>query len=381
MRKGIISIFFIALSLQVPAQENRSKNLIIVTLDGLRWQEIFTGADPEILSQEKFIADKTVVEKFWDPSVFSRREKLMPFFWGTIARQGQLHGNRYYGNNVNCDNPHWFSYPGYSEMLVGFVDRRVKSNDPIEDPSRTVLDYIESQPGFQGRVATFATWNIIGNIACDKERGFQVNVGRQHAEGDISETETLLNELQELMPSPHGERFDAFTFYYAFEYLKRSCPRVMFISFDETDEHAHGGRYDEYLKAAHKTDKMIAKLWHWIQSQGDYKDRTTLIITTDHGRGKGVTHSWQKHGRLAFGSGQVWVAVIGPDTPPLGELRSESQLYQKQIAKTAAAFLGINYTNVKPVGDIIEPMFVTPPFRSADPMQNNLNSQTRISRK
>ncbi len=146
----------------------------------------------------------------------------------------------------------------------------------------------------------------------------------------------------------------------------------MFISLDETDQHAHGGRYDEYLKSANKTDKMISNLWDWIQSQGDYKDQTTLIITTDHGRGNGSRNSWKNHGRLSFGSGEIWCAVMGPDTPYLGEMKNEEQYYQKQIAKTAAAFLGIDYYNVKSVGPTIESMISNTP-RVMKQLANEIN--------
>lgn len=356
MDKGILSIVCVVLSLQTLAQETETKNLIIITLDGLRWQEVFEGADAEILFQERFVTDKNVIKTFWSPLPSERRMKLMPFLWQTIGTQGQIYGNRKYNNRVDCTNPHWFSYPGYSEMLLGFVDWRVRSNKPINNPNRTVLDFIQSQPGFKNRVATFATWDMIENMACEKIPAFEMNAGKQLAVGNISEREVLLNQLQEFIQNPHGPRYDAFTFFYAFEYLKRSCPRVMFISFDETDEHAHGGRYDEYLKSAHKTDEMIRILWEWVQSQVDYKDQTTILISTDHGRGNGANHSWKKHGRFSIGSNQIWFAVIGPDTPAKGEIKTDSQYYQKQIAKTAAAFLGLNYSHVKPVGHVIEPM-------------------------
>jgi hypothetical protein len=361
MVKRIFLVVCIALSLQAPAQQLKTKNLIIVTLDGLRWQEIFSGADPDILFQKHAVSDASVREKFWSVTPAERRVKLMPFLWRTIGEYGQLYGNRAYNNRVDCANPHLFSYPGYSEMLLGFVDPRVNSNDPIPNPSATVLDYIQQQCEFENKVATFATWDMIQEIACENSEAFEVNTGAGQAEGDVSDTEMLLNQLQPLLPNPHGERYDAFTFFYAFEYLKRSCPRVMFISFDETDEHAHGGRYDEYLKSIHRTDKMINVLWHWIQSQGDYKDQTTILITTDHGRGNGSHHSWRKHGRLAFGSDHIWLAVLGPDTEPLGEVKTKGHYFQKQIARTAAAFLGLNYSNVKPVGAVIESMISPQP--------------------
>ncbi|HEY9047536.1 MAG TPA: alkaline phosphatase family protein [Ohtaekwangia sp.] len=341
------------------AQERQTENVIIITLDGFRWQELFAGADSSLIYEKDYVHDKSVLEKFWDSSPVARRQKLMPFFWNVIGAEGQLYGNRELGNRVNCANPYWFSYPGYSEMMTGFVDNGIRSNDKKENPNATVLEYIHKQKEYTGKVAVFSTWNVIPYIVRAQAHGIPANAGEEHAIGDtLSDCEMLLNALQPILKNGHGERYDAFTFFYAFEYLKRERPRVMFISFDETDEHGHGGRYDEYLKSAHHTDRMISQLWQWLQSQEDYKNKTTLLITTDHGRGHISRKAWKNHGRLIPGSSQMWFAVIGPDTPVLGEMKNEAQYFQKQVAKTAAAFLGIHYENTEPVGEVIESMFI-----------------------
>jgi hypothetical protein len=358
MSKKLLILLLVCTSGLVCAQGLRTKNIVVITLDGFRWQELFYGADSAILFNKEYVKDQQSVELFWNSSSSQRRKTLMPFFWNTIGVEGQLYGNREYYNQVNCSNPHWFSYPGYSELLVGFVDKRVKSNKAIENPNSTVLSFINQQPGFESKVAVFATWGVMSSIAREKTDGIPVNAGKEMAEGEISEREKWLNELQAKHLNPHGARYDSFTFHYAFEYLKRERPRFTFISFDETDQHGHGGRYDQYLKSAHQTDKMIGELWNWIQSQEDYKDQTTLLITTDHGRGNKAKRSWKNHGRLSFGSGQIWFAVLGPDTPALGEMKNKSQYFQKQIAKTSGSFLGLEYSNVKEVGEEIRSMIV-----------------------
>ncbi|NJM25479.1 MAG: phosphoglyceromutase [Bacteroidia bacterium] len=287
--------------------------------------------------------------------------KLLPFFWQTIGRQGQLYGNRAYGNKVDCDNPHWFSYPGYSEMLVGFADRKINSNRREENPHQTILSFIHQKPEFRNKVAVFSTWGTIPYIAQSFTSGMHANAGHDLAAGDsLTAEERFLNTLQTFMPNPNGERYDAFTFFYALEYMKRERPRVVYISFDETDQHGHGARYDQYLLSAHRTDQMIALLWQELATMDFYKDNTTLIITTDHGRGKGGVRSFKKHGRLFFGSGQTWMAVLGPDTPPSGEVKTRARLYQCQLAQTIAAFLGVTYFNTRPVGDVIQTMLYPP---------------------
>ena len=62
--------------------------------------------------------------------------------------------------------------------------------------------------------------------------------------------------------------------------------------------------------------------------QPGYKDNTTLLITTDHGRGK-KDNSWTSHGSFIAGSSETWLAMIGPGLQPLGEVKEDQQLYQK----------------------------------------------------
>jgi hypothetical protein len=67
-----------------------------------------------------------------------------------------------------------------------------------------------------------------------------------------------------------------------------------------------------------------------------------LIITTDHGRGSGLV-DWKNHGAMIEGAEDMWMAFLGPDTPPLGERKNCERVTQSQIAATLAAFLGEDY--------------------------------------
>jgi hypothetical protein len=373
MRTLIIIIFLLLLALWGLAQpvNTRTNNIIVITLDGYRWQEVFGGADERIINQDKYIKDHAGIARFQGETKKERREHLMPFLWSTIGSQGQLYGNRNHRNKVNCSNIHLLSYPGYSEMLVGFTEPSIHSNEKIVNPNATVLEFIHKHDAYRNKVVAFATWDAFPYILREEKSDIFVNAGNEKVEGaDISERERILNEKQITDQNPYGARYDAFTFQLAFEHLKRERPKVMLIGFDETDEHAHGGRYDEYLKSAHETDKMIAELWNWIQSQEDYKDQTTLFITTDHGRGKGK-NSWRNHRLLAPGSGQIWFAVIGPDTPAFGEMKMRARYKQKQVAKTIAAFLGLQYKRKEPVGEVIQTMIANPSVSSGSSISSS----------
>jgi hypothetical protein len=283
----------------------------------------------------------------------------MPFFWTVIAKQGQLYGNRAYGNNVNCSNRMWFSYPGYNEILCGFADdARIKTNNKIDNPNVTVLEFLNGKAAFRGKVAAFGSWDVFPFIINEERSGIPVNAGFENASGQkLTEREVFLNELQGQLPSPWaGVRLDGFTHHYALEHLKKYQPKVVFVSYGETDDFAHDGKYDAYLRSARQTDAFIKDLWQWVQSQPAYKDKTTFLITTDHGRGTVPLDTWRSHGEEIAGADQIWMAVIGPDTPPAGEIRSTGQLYQNQVAKTAAHLLGQEYRNEKPVGEVISGM-------------------------
>ncbi len=355
------TIFFFCLvfiaSFSHGQQKLKTENIILVTLDGLRWQELFTGAEARLLQDKKFVDDTAgTYKRYWRETPEQRRDFLIPFFWNVIAKQGQLYGNRNFNNKVNTANKMWFSYPGYNEILAGFADdARVNSNDPIDNPNQTVLEFLNKRKEFQGKIAAFSSWETFPWIINTKRSGIPVNAGFQKSITNPTERESLLNELMVQLPNESGStRPDAFTFQYAFEYLKKNKPRVLFISFDETDHFAHEGEYDRYLASVQYTDEFMKILWTWIQSQPAYKDKTTLIITTDHGRGDINPDDWRHHGAKMPNADQIWFAFLGPDTPALGEVKANQQLYQSQVASTLSTLLGIEYKNdPKPAESIL----------------------------
>jgi hypothetical protein len=354
MNRGLWILVMVLIVGSAEAQELKTRNIIIVTLDGYRWKELFEGADNRIITNPKYVTDHTVAEEYGGNDPVEKREKLMPFMWNVIAKQGQLYGNRNYKNKVNCSNNRLISYPGYSEMFVGFPGQ-ISSNENKVNPNPTVFEYINSHAEFSREIAAFTTWDAFPYILREDKAGIYVNAGNEHAVGKLSAKEKAINaEL-----SNSEKRSDQQTFELAFEYLKKEKPKVLLVGLDGTDAHGHGGRYDGYLRAATEADKMIETLWMWVQSQPEYRDQTTFLITTDHGRGMGK-NTWKNHRIVAPGSRHIWFAVLGPDTPAFGELKFKGKYYQKQVAKTIAAFLGMNYHPKKKSGEVIQTMVSAP---------------------
>lgn len=360
MRPFFLVLGFLLCISTIDAQPGRkTENVIFITLDGLRWQELFMGSVDSLLFDKTYTHDTArLAAKFWAENPEERRRKLMPFFWSVIQEKGQLYGNRQFGNKVDCANRMWFSYPGYNEILCGKPDdARINSNSKVPNPNVTVLEFLHSKPAFRDRVAAFGSWDVFPFIINRERCGFPVNAGFEPVEGwDLTCTEKTLNKMQRETPSPwNSVRLDAFTHNYAMEHLKKYKPRLLYIAYGETDDFAHDGRYDFYLEAAYNTDQLIAEIWDLVQSHPDYRDKTTLFITTDHGRGHTPKDHWKHHGIKIEDAGEIWFAVIGPDTPARGELKTSGQWYQAQSAATVARLLGEVFPEGKPVEAVFRP--------------------------
>ncbi|GAA4335332.1 hypothetical protein GCM10023149_43270 [Mucilaginibacter gynuensis] len=339
--------------LRVEAQHKKTQNVIFISIDGYRWQEIFNGADTSLLNNKKYRKQDSaeVYNKYWAADTAARREKLMPFFWKYIAKNGQLYGNRNVGNLVNLRNKYWFSYPGRSETICGYYDPKINSNSYPDNPNENVFEFINKQPGYKGKVATIAGWDAVKHIVNRNRNHMPLINPFEEVQGThLTEAQQLANEMQNYLPNYFGTsvRWDANTYAIAKTYLSANHPKAMYIDFVDPDDLGHAGQYDYYLDAAHYLDAMIAGLWKYLQADSFYKDKTTLVICPDHGRGVGS--QWTGHGSGSAHSNETWLVVMGPDTPALGEIKTTSQIFQDQIAQTIANLLSFEFKTDHPVG-------------------------------
>ena len=265
-----------------------------------------------------------------------------------------------FGNKVDNANKYKFSYPGYNEIFTGFPDSLINSNDYPPNPHINVLEYINRQSGYQGKVAAFTAWEAFNRILNEKRSGIPVVAAFDATGGNNpSPREELLNDLlkDSYKPFHESECLDLFTHYAALEYLKNKKPKALYISYGETDEFAHAGRYLDYLNAAHQFDQWINDLWNYIQSDPTYKNKTALLITVDHGRGDRIKKEWTSHGEAVADAHEIWFAIMGPGLPAMGEVKTPMQLYQKQFAQTIASLLGMNYTAAHPIAESISEIY------------------------
>ncbi len=325
--------------------------------DGLRWQEVFAGADAPLMTKENgAVSDAEALKReYWRETSEARRELLMPFLWKEMVPKGQIFGNRAAESPMFVTNGFNFSYPGYSETLCGVADPRVDSNNKIPNPNVNVLECLHKKPAYRGRVAAFGAWDLFPFILNSARSGFLVNAGYDPLKTPpVTPRIEFLNRLKVESKFWDGEPLDVFTFHTAIEYLKLHKPRVLFLSLGETDEWAHDGHYAVYLRSARRTDQFLKEVWNAAQSLPEYRQTTTLLFACDHGRGDAPVE-WKGHGQKIPASKYTWLACMGPDTRPLGERKNTAAVTQNQVAATLAALLGENYlADVPDAGPPIE---------------------------
>src|SRR6476661_2510128 len=347
MKALLICMVLVTLSVSVSNTQRSmtpldpQNKLFIITLDGFRWQELFNGADSILINDNETTPRNSGIKAlYWDNELTERRKKLMPFVWNVIARDGQLFGNRKWQNKVNVSNPYALSYPGYSEMLTGSVDLTINSNSKTKNTNQNILELLNGSPAYKGKVAAFTSWDVFPYILNKQKSSFVINSGFENVNSkELSIGQKLLNTLQaEIIAEKTETRYDELTFIASREYIRNNKPSVVFLSFSGTDNAGHENRYDQYLEQANNADRMIGELWRMVQSMPEYAGKTTFLITTDHGRGN-LPSNWGRHGLFVPGSGQTWFALLGHNVVPSGEMKTENQVYQKELKELMTQLL------------------------------------------
>lgn len=338
--KLALALTFLTVGLAVSAAgQTPGRNVVVVTIDGLRWQEMFTGANIDYFKKNEKGEVDPVSKKYTGASQEARRAMVMPFMWNVIAKQGQIFGDPSQQSVSHLTNGLWFSYPGYNEMLSGAADPRIDSNNKVPNPNVTVLEWLNTRPGFAGKVAAFGAWDVLPSILNTQRSHVPVGSGFAPVAKPTTARERAINELATDLPAywSYGT-FDAPIVYAALDGLKTRKPRVLYIMLGEGDEWAHEGRYDLYLDATVRADRFIERIWTTLQSMRGYRNKTTLLVTTDHGRGA-TTADWTDHGREVPAAENTWIAALGPAVPSLG-VRSNLTVTAAQLAATIAAVVG-----------------------------------------
>jgi Type I phosphodiesterase / nucleotide pyrophosphatase len=343
----------------------RVDNVILITLDGVRTEEIFGGLDATIfqstLGEKQKIEDQPLYRQYNAPTPKERREKLMPFFWTTLMReQGSIAGNDATGSRVRLTNRQRFSYPGYAELMLGVAhDDEITSNDKKFYPHETVLEFLKRGLKLSdAQVAVFGSWEVFDNIPRQREGVLTVNAGFMQYDSPTPGMSLLSAAQFNTVPPFSGARYDEYTVRFALDYLSRQKPRLLYIALDETDDWAHNRRYDLVLKTLARTDSYLKELWTMLEGDPQYRGRTAIVLTTDHGRGH-TPKDWHDHGAKVEGAQKTWMAFIVPGATARGEWTNAPEIHPNQVAATIARLLGQDFNAAspdtgKPIAEIVK---------------------------
>jgi hypothetical protein len=334
-----------------PADESA---VILVVLDGARWQEVFVGADPQLSAAAAV------------PAVSA--DALMPRLHALVADRGSALGAPGQGPPIAASGPNFVSLPGYTEIFTGRRQHDCADNDCAPARLRTVMDQARALWPRPSDVAVIASWEKIDRAASVDPASLVVSTGRDHtfhedSLRDDAATRAALEQGAHAEAFPgHGDfRPDRYTAALALSYLEAKRPRLMFLGLGEPDEYAHHGDYAGYLASLRAADATLGEIFAVLGRMGARGEHTTVIVTADHGRGR----DYRVHGRAFPESGRVWLVAAGAGFEARGLAHATRPHRLADVAPTVRALLKLPADVESVAGAPLDELFTAPPVRSA----------------
>lgn len=288
-------------------------HVIYVTLDGVRWQDVFKN--PE---QFQKLKNKYAMGKFYG---VPRSRTMMEVASIPI------------------------SLPSYQSQMAGVV-QPCNGNDCGRIHVTTLPENILEKMHLSKKdVVVFSSWPIIDLAAQHVLDKIYANTGNIPAiDPTTGQSDAMMAKLnqEQIGDHPYGlddpHRYDKYTFAQALHYLKNYQPRFMWISLCDGDDAAHRKDLRGYYQALTYYDDIIDQLFETLNIL-EIEKNTLIIITTDHGRGNG--EFWVKHGPEFPESKQTWAFVMHGDLLPVARNGKMSYYNTLSIRPTIEAALGI----------------------------------------
>ena len=106
---------------------------------------------------------------------------------------------------------------------------------------------------------------------------------------------------------------DELTFFMTREIMQKFAPRLMVVAFSDV-EAAHFGSYGLHVAGIKTADRLAWQLWREIESNPDYKGRTTMIVLPEFGRDPdgSSTNGFFNHRANEESTRDTWMMALGP---------------------------------------------------------------------
>ncbi|MCC6899423.1 MAG: hypothetical protein IT377_10640 [Polyangiaceae bacterium] len=305
---------------------NGEHTFVLVAIDGVRHQDVFEGVDPSLASAHGLSERERLSAQALTPNLHALMER------------GAALGAPGAGAGIFASGPNFVSVPGYMELMTGRRVTGCTTNGCAATTHSTLADDFAELPGVSPlEVGVISSWDGIGRAAARNPSKVTVSVGRHQGETrDLlrydPEASELLSAGEAAGPAPgYGDyRRDRDTAAIALRYLKRVKPRFLFLGLGDTDEHAHHDDYRGYLRALGHADYVVGRVHATLAELEREGRRTTLMVTTDHGR----EHDFDGHGGHAPESARVWLVAAGWGIATESQVETRSTRYLADVTAT-----------------------------------------------
>lgn len=286
-----------------------AKHVVLVTIDGVRWQDVVApSAEVDLLPRiYEGVAEGGVIV-------------------GASSERGCAALRATSGSNI--------SLPGYMEILSGRSTACTHNACPVVT-APTVLD-VAADEGIRP-VASFGSWETLGRAVSNRASQVFVSVGAGSAKLDP-------------YPAPGGNyRPDRYTRAAALAYYRENRPRLLHVGLGDTDEHAHRADQRGYIDALREADALVGEL-ALAAEQAGVASATTFLVTTDHGRGA----NFRDHGPGIPQSARSFVIAFGGGVKPAGVACPKRDLSLADVGATVRALLDLPADEAPGAGRPIE---------------------------
>lgn len=312
-------------AIRTPTPRTGEGRVVIVTIDGARWQDVFFGADP------RFGLDVTPAKELL-PNLYALTTERGIRIGGEPAPCGEVRT----ANDVNL------SLPGYLEAFTGRPSNCLDNDCPRSD--FTLFDQA-AQSGVPG-VFAIGSWEALTRATTSSPRNQGaafVSAGRTWPREPHEEPPPLDRWVAdgigaEPWPGIGLYRPDLHTARIALETFRLKRPGLLYVGLGDTDEYGHHGSYADYAAALRLADTFIGDLAAAIAAQ-DAWAHTTVLVFPDHGRAA----SFRDHGVDFPESGRIFLFAFGAGVARLGATNAcpTHDITLLDIAPTVRALLGL----------------------------------------
>ncbi len=279
----------------------RAAAIVLVTLDGARWQDVFDA-------------------------------KLMPNLHRWMTLEGAAIGAPNHGE-IWSSGPNYVSMPGYTEILTGRTSA-CQTNECAQTTASTLVDEIEDS-------VVVSSWERIALVATRDPLHTAMSTGRiGGGRRDAFDAAALeRGEKSHAWPGIDDYRPDALTMPIALRLFESRTPTFTFVGLGDSDEHAHHGERERYRESLRAADRFLAEL------EARIAPSTVVFVTADHGRAE----NFRDHGGGNVESGRVWLVAHGDAITARGMLDTANHRLA-DIAPTVRCLLDLPRDHARTAG-------------------------------